>query len=50
MSSYNVNLNDAIKLADKMKAEKEKELSLAKEKEIKKKLENKDLKDEERKN
>ena len=49
MSSYNVNLNDAIKLADKMKAEKEKELSLAKEKEIKKKLENKDLKDEERK-
>ncbi len=35
MSSYNVNLNDAIKLADKMKAEKEKELSLAKEKEIK---------------
>ncbi|EGT3770655.1 penicillin-binding transpeptidase domain-containing protein [Clostridioides difficile] len=49
MLSYNVNLNDAIKLADKMKAEKEKELSLAKEKEIKKKLENKDLKDEERK-
>ncbi|TQQ84126.1 penicillin-binding protein [Peptacetobacter hominis] len=47
-SSYNVNINEAKKLAEKLKQEKEKELTERKEKELKEKLEDKKTSKEEK--
>lgn len=49
MSSYGVSLDEAVKLAEKMKKAREKELTEERIKEIKEELKRKDLKEEERK-
>lgn len=49
MSSYEVSLDEAVSLAEKMKKEREKELTEERKKEIEEELKRKDLKEEERK-